>query len=237
MGRLLAIIFPAAFFLTACGSEWAFEEVPAPEIPSQTRILFVGNSITLHPLKPEIGWDKLNGMAASSKENDFAHQTLEILGIDEKNAYIRNFYPFETDPDVAESHVRSLEPVFAHHPAVTVLQLGDNVQFVWRRPWQVVNIYRFWEGYGALATAAAKNSGKLICLSTWWRSKIKDYVIRHHCEANGGDYVYIGDILTDPSNPDTKRQDYAHAGVDAHPKDYGMLKIAERVAQSLGAPH
>ena len=38
-----------------------------------TRVLFVGNSITKHAPKEEIGWFGDWGMAASEAENDYAH--------------------------------------------------------------------------------------------------------------------------------------------------------------------
>ena len=37
------------------------------------RVMFVGNSITLHGKLPSIGWDNEWGMAASAKENDYVH--------------------------------------------------------------------------------------------------------------------------------------------------------------------
>lgn len=37
------------------------------------RVLYVGNSITKHSPKPEIGWTNNCGMAASSIENDYVH--------------------------------------------------------------------------------------------------------------------------------------------------------------------
>ena len=51
------------------------------------RIMFAGNSITLHQPKPEIGWHNNWGMAASEKEKDYVHICM---------AHIR-----KTDPDAA----------------------------------------------------------------------------------------------------------------------------------------
>ena len=48
------------------------------------RILFVGNSITLHGVKEDIGWYGHWGMAASAKEKDYIHRIMNA--VDEKTS-------------------------------------------------------------------------------------------------------------------------------------------------------
>ena len=46
---------------------------------ADVRIMFVGNSITLHGVKEDIGWHNSWGMAASSEENDYVHRIVKQL--------------------------------------------------------------------------------------------------------------------------------------------------------------
>ena len=44
------------------------------------RVLFVGNSITLHSARPEIGWHGDWGMAASDAAHDYLHLVMAERG-------------------------------------------------------------------------------------------------------------------------------------------------------------
>ena len=46
---------------------------------SKIRILFVGNSITLHREKPDIGWNLECGMAASEPDKDYVHLVVKKI--------------------------------------------------------------------------------------------------------------------------------------------------------------
>lgn len=46
---------------------------------SKIKILFVGNSIAKHAPKPEIGWDRDCGMAASSADCDYVHLIVRMI--------------------------------------------------------------------------------------------------------------------------------------------------------------
>lgn len=46
---------------------------------SKIKILFAGNSITKHMPRPEIGWHKDCGMAASSPEHDYVHLVVDKI--------------------------------------------------------------------------------------------------------------------------------------------------------------
>lgn len=72
------------------------------------KILFVGNSITKHAPKPEMGWNNDHGMAASSIDKDYVHLLVEKIkkydpnvsfSIAQVAGYERTFFDRSPDPD------------------------------------------------------------------------------------------------------------------------------------------
>lgn len=203
-----------------------FEQHAVPVLPRIIQIAFIGNSLTLHEPSYDIGWHHSHGMAASEASLDYVHQTLLLLGIHPENAYIRNFYPFENDVSVTDGHLQSLEPLWESRPPVVVLQLGDNVG-------SQMELNNLEHNFKLLVESASRHEGRVFCLSTWWKSPIKDKLIETLCHSNGGTFVYIGDLYAHQDNTDRQRQTYVHAGVENHPKDWAMLKIAERLVAAI----
>jgi len=203
-----------------------FELHALPELQQDLKIAFIGNSLTLHAPSAEIGWLHNHGMAASQTGNDYAHQLLQLLRLTPAQAYVRNFYPFESDTAIAASHMQSLQEVLAKRPPLIVIQLGDNIG-------TQEQLNSFAHNLQLLVHAACAASPNVFCVSTWWQSPPKDYVIEKVCEIYGAHYVHIGDLFGSADNIDRAQPTYAHGGVEAHPKDWGMAQIAERLFRAI----
>lgn len=197
-----------------------------PALLDELKIAFIGNSLTLHDASAEIGWHHAHGMAASQPGLDYAHQLLARLRLDERQAYIRNFYPFESDLAVAPGHIASLAPMLARRPPLIVVQLGDNIG-------NQEQLQNFAQNLNLLVATLRQHCPQVYCVSTWWVSPPKDQVIEAVCGLYGAHYVHIGDLFDHPANSDRQRRDYAHQGVELHPKDWGMAQIGERLFRAI----
>lgn len=218
--RLAAPVIAMALTLPACSESSTFYAMQTPpKVEGKVRLLVIGNSITRHSPSKEKQWDHDAGMAAPDTAHDYAHLFARSLGLDTA-VHVRNFYPFETEPGAADQLIASLKPALARKPEIVVVQLGDNVkQYRLDQLWSFSGTYR-------KLLAAVKPGRRLYCVSTFWSHSLTDGVIERACNEAGGHYVYIGDIYDAPGNPDRAKVDYANAGVDKHPKRYGMAQIA-----------
>ncbi len=94
------------------------------------RIMFVGNSITLHGVKPEIGWNNLWGMAASAEEKDYVHQTMRMVHAVNPHASCM----IEQNADWERcywEHESRLDPAGREWaPDIIVSRIGENVRAV-----------------------------------------------------------------------------------------------------------
>lgn len=222
-GLLVAAVVSA---LSACGGGSApssTQTLPliAKSAITPTDLRVIGNSLTMHPPRPDIGWAGNWGMAASTQAKDFAHVAAAKLVIP---VVASNFSGLETDSATYIPHIPEVTGSITAS-TVVVVQLGDNVQ-----P-QIIPAFD--PAYGKLLDAVAAR-GQLICLSSWWEYAARDAVIKKQCEAHGGHYLYIGDIYRMAGNPDRlEKQWSASPVIDAHPHDWGMNKIAERIAAAV----
>lgn len=202
------------------------------------KIIFIGNSITKHERKEDLGWYFNHGMAVNDKNKDYVHNLMKMLEIKSENAYIRNFYPFETKPNSALGLINSLDGINSADPQIVIIQLGDNVSLgegdIFSK---LINGYEFLLNYDLLIKNISKNdkSNKVYCISTWWEQPLVDFIIKLSCFINKQNYVFIGDIYNDKNNKDRLKVDFQNVGVDIHPKEWGMLMIANRIFKAISS--
>lgn len=207
------LIVIACAVLSACGGSGTGAERQSQGLAQPTSLMFVGNSITVHPPEPSIGWTLDCGMASTDCSLDYVHLVSAGLGVP---FTAENVAPLEAQPDLHEADIPSYAQGVTASTTV-VVEMGDDVA--------AHNQPAFQKVYGELLSALQPRQA-LVCLSTWWGNGDTDAVIQAVCEAQGGAYVYIGDIF--PTRTDTWPPNEVH-GITLHPHDPSMAIIAERV--------
>ena len=196
------------------------------------KILFLGNSITRHGPKKDIGWSGNWGMAASSEEKDFVHLVASSVAKSQGKApeiMIRNIATFERQYatyDVAEK----LKDAFEFKPDLVIVAIGENVPALTSADATV----QFGNGVTKLLQQLKAGSNPTIIVrSCFWASAAKDEILNRACQAVGGVFVDIGPLGKDEANYARSERQFQHKGVAAHPGDRGMQAIANALLDAI----
>lgn len=195
------------------------------------RLLFLGNSITLHSPKPDIGWTNRCGMAASSRDKDYVHLVASAFAAEDNLAphlFIRNIADFETG-GYKSNYTAGLTNEVAFAPEIVVIAVGENVSGFADAADQ--------EAYCSALAAMGQlffNAGaqRVILRSPFWQSDTKAALTQAAAERIGATYVDGGAIGADRDNWAIGL--FEHSGVAAHPGDEGMRKLADQIVSALG---
>lgn len=221
MTRLILTI--AALLASATLAE---AETLAPQ-----KVLFVGNSITMHGPKADIDWHGNWGMAASSQDKDYVHLVTKALtqihGLP-PTIMIKNVADFErahANYDITGK----FSDAAAFKADLIVLCIGENVPAL--KTQEAAAKYQ--EQVTALLKALRSNpKARVFVRSSFWANEAKDTAMRQACEAVGGTFVDISALSKDERNYARSERPYKHAGVANHPGDRGMAAIAEAIVKA-----
>lgn len=193
------------------------------------KVLFVGNSITKHAPKPDIGWYGNWGMAASYEEKDYVHVAVSMLRerFGEVDYMLINAADWERnywDAQVLEQYRAARE----FEADVVVIRLGENTWSVRDRLGEIDYAPHFDR---MIRYFASKETAKVIVTDLFWHKEVIDSVIRRVATENG--YTLIG--LNDLGDADENMAigEYEHHGVSIHPNDTGMERIARRIVDAI----
>ena len=187
------------------------------------RVLFAGNSITLHGIKPEIGWHWLWGMAASAKEKDYVHQLIsKISGVSPEASYcIAQVSGWEVRYKEGESTFESFKEAAQFGADIIVMRFVENCpradfdRLVFER--ELKKMLDFLNSTG---------KANIILTTGFWKH-IADDAIRAVATERGYPLVELGDL---GELDELKAVGlFAHDGVAQHPGDKGMAAIADRI--------
>lgn len=190
------------------------------------KILFLGNSITLHGPAPKIGWTGNWGMAASAADKDYVHllvnQITKVAG-SKPRVMVKNIASFERNLkgyNIREQLKKELE----FKPDVVIIALGENAS----SPTTEEARNQFSKAFLDLFTELKKqNSPAIFVRGQFWKAVNKDKLIKSVCDKTGAIFIDTSNIGLNESSYARAERKIKHAGVAAHPGDKGMQQLAE----------
>lgn len=194
---------------------------------SGKRIMFVGNSITLHTVSHSIGWHNEWGMAASEKEKDYVHIAMnEVSKIAPDSQFcICQIAEWEREYKNGKSKHCLYESAREFNADIIIMRAIENC------PNEDFEGKIFKNELDVLLSFLNKSQKAKIILTTgFWRHP-GDLIIREYAKENNLPCIELGDL---GQRDDMKAIGlFEHSGVANHPGDLGMKTIAERILKEL----
>ena len=231
----LSRIFTALLLLLPFTAMHADDPPPATSMIGRLpagKVLFLGNSITLHAPKPDIGWTGNWGMAASAEEKDYVH----LLTADIARAagatprtVVRNLAGFEREYETFDL-ATELKAELEFRADIVVLAIGENVSETTTDEARA----KFAAAYARLL-AVLKEHGQpaIFVRGSFWPNAVKDGIMRKAGADAGAAFVDIAALGADASNAASSERKIGHPGVAGHPGDKGMRAIADAIFAAL----
>ena len=192
---------------------------------SKIRILFVGNSITLHGKLPEAGWNQDCGMAASCPENDYVHLVVSKIrekydpnvtyGILQCASYERRFM------EVAPAEIYGEELRESHKADVVIMFYGANVPKTYEEMEDKPKTFR--QAYEDLRNYLDMGHNTFYHSMGFYVRPMLDEDKRAVAKKYGETFIDISDI---------RERDDTHGRFN-HPGDVGMAAIADRFFEAI----
>jgi alpha-galactosidase len=227
---ILAVLLILAVILAFPGHSSVMGQDAAAKRPQ--KVLILGNSITRHGPKPDIGWTGNWGMAASTGDKDFVHliekglatragskPTVLAVNIAE---FERNYATYDIDTKLKEATDFGADLI--------VLAIGENVPALTSEESRT----QFKSSVQKLlARLKAGRGARVIVRSSFWANASKDEILKQACQEAGGVFVDISALGKDESNYARSERPFKHEGVARHPGDKGMQAIAESILKAI----
>lgn len=198
------------------------------------KILFLGNSITLHAPAPNIGWTGNWGMAATAQDRDYVHVLLsriaEAAG-GKPEIKVRNIAEFERN--LSAYNVKDeLKEELAFKADLVIIAIGENAT----SPKSDEQKHQFETAFRDLLNELKQHGQPTIFVrSQFWQDTDKDQLMNRCSQATGAIFVDISLLGQEETNFARAEQKIEHSGVAGHPGDKGMQALAGALWQAMRA--
>ncbi len=191
------------------------------------RVMFVGNSITLHGILPSIGWHWKHGMAASCAEKDYVHLVeKEILKKHPDASFcVCQVAAWEVDYLIGSEKLDLFKTAREFAADVIIMRFAENC------PQKEPNYELFKQQFHTLLEYLNKSGKAKIVMSTSFWGNVFDSTMEQYAKEHNYPFVVISDLGKDKSMMALGL--FEHEGVAHHPGDKGMQAIADRILNCM----
>ena len=191
------------------------------------KVMFVGNSITLHGVLEEIGWHLHCGMAASAPEKDYVHLLADKISAKHEDASfcICQVAAWERAYKNGSEVLKEYEAARNFGADIIIMRMIENC------PGKDFDEKTFGIEYKNLIDYLnVTGKAEIICTTGFWKHP-GDEEIEKVAKANGYGFVKLNDL----GELDEMKAVglFEHTGVANHPGDKGMATIAERIFELI----
>lgn len=196
-----------------------------------TRILFLGNSITLHAPAPDIGWTGNFGMAASSEDKDYVHLLADQISKQaggRPQTMVRNIADFERG--LSKFNIReTLKKELEFQADVIIIAIGENAA----KPETEAASAEYSTSFRNLLTEFTTGAQPVIFVrSQFWPDAAKDDLMRQVTTDMKQHFVDLSGMVDESCYARSERK-IEHSGVAGHPGDKGMKVIADAIMTAV----
>lgn len=205
------------------------------------KILVIGNSLSIHAIAKDIGWNYFSGMAATSIEKDYVHLLFKKIEnkLPNRNLYLRisQFANFERN--LATLNPKSLDSLISYQPDLIIFQLGENVRIQNQKDETL-----FEEKYIELINSFKQNGNPMtICTTPFFPSLPKNEIVQKVALETNSYLVDLSHLpllntenyAKDEKNYSGDKSVWKVGGIGIHPGDIGMENIAEQIFITINA--
>ena len=190
------------------------------------KILFIGNSITWHPVKEEIGWLNEWGMAASCEDKDFVHLIMDKVRVSHPDAEYKIAWAVAWEREYWDAvHLVAFREYLNFKPDIIIIKIGENSSPQSNDEYPYEHYFKQLIDY-----INPEQKSKVIVCTGFWKRGVLDEAVRKTAAELGYPLVELNHLDTD----DMKAYyTYGIGGPAHHPGDKGMKAIADEIYTQL----
>jgi hypothetical protein len=189
------------------------------------RIVIVGNSITRHPPKADIGWQGDWGMAATARDSDFVHILKRRFEQEKPGAVVKFQNIAEWERTYYKYDLARLDTIKQFQPDLVIVRIGENIAG------DSIAIHHFDLQFPRLLDCLRGNSTRLVVASSFWSGNPARDAMKRMASAHDAEFVSLDELEKDPANSATGQ--FQNTGVAKHPSNKGMRAIANTIWDNL----